>query len=291
MSSPTFLPPKLPPELEREIFELAAQSDPLSVLQLMLVAWRIHDWVKPLLYRVVLLQGQFVLKKVSSYPWESSSRYTSISLSILQQSVKHLYIQMAPSNVTEHVLSAASGVENLWVRTMLEESSEGRLVAALPNVRRLHCNYSLILDALDVETTPPAFSRLTHLEIFGEVDPDIWEELALIPNLTHLAVDDGWVDGPLLLDLLDRFKSLHVLIMLCWPDRPTLDLDDEGMHQLVKDPRFVRTACLDRMADWKSGALTGVDYWSRADDFLARRRAGDINALRYFIEHDAAFSN
>ncbi|KAJ7616134.1 hypothetical protein FB45DRAFT_237817 [Roridomyces roridus] len=284
MSSPD-LPSKLPPELEREIFELAVQSDPLSVLQLMLVAWRVHEWVKPFLYCVILLLGAAV-KDVSSYPWESFSRYLSIPPSILQQSVKHLCIRMAPQNVTEYVLSAASGVENLWVATRLEESSEGRLLAALPNVRRLHCSFSLILAAVAVGTTPPVFSRLTHLEIFEQVDPEISDGLALIPNLTHLAMDDADVDAPLLLDFLERCKSLRVLIMLSVSGRPHLDLDDEGMDQLVKDPRFLQMSCREYIADWKIGALTGVDYWSRADDFVARRRAGNIDPLRYFIEDD-----
>ncbi|KAJ7123569.1 hypothetical protein C8R44DRAFT_875759 [Mycena epipterygia] len=48
---------KLPPELERQIFEIAAHARPVAVLDLILVAWRVKAWVEPLLYRVIFVDG------------------------------------------------------------------------------------------------------------------------------------------------------------------------------------------------------------------------------------------
>ncbi|KAJ7095067.1 hypothetical protein C8R44DRAFT_813875 [Mycena epipterygia] len=47
--------PRLPPELERLVFESAALSHATDIPNLILVAWRIKNWVEPLLYRAVLV--------------------------------------------------------------------------------------------------------------------------------------------------------------------------------------------------------------------------------------------
>ncbi|KAJ7616132.1 hypothetical protein FB45DRAFT_237806 [Roridomyces roridus] len=201
MYSPN-LPPKLPPELEREIFELAAQSDPLFVLQLMLVAWRVHTWVKPILYRVILLLGTNA-ENACSFPSKDFSRYMSVPASVLRESVQHLCIRMAPENVTEDVLSTADNVENLWIATTLSDFREAALVAALPSVECLHCSSALILSAA-AGTAPPMFSCLTPLEIFEPLDTEISRGLALIPNLTHFGFDDGYVEAVLLLGRVAR---------------------------------------------------------------------------------------
>ncbi|KAJ6571127.1 hypothetical protein B0H19DRAFT_1255125 [Mycena capillaripes] len=55
---------RLPRELERMIFEIAALLHPTCILPLMLVAARVKQWVEPFLYRVVLINsppGQQVL--------------------------------------------------------------------------------------------------------------------------------------------------------------------------------------------------------------------------------------
>ncbi|KAJ6571193.1 hypothetical protein B0H19DRAFT_1372372 [Mycena capillaripes] len=55
LKSTSFDEPRLLPELEREIFEIAAVSRPMSISTLMLIAGRISDWVEPPLYRVVII--------------------------------------------------------------------------------------------------------------------------------------------------------------------------------------------------------------------------------------------
>ncbi|KAJ6534252.1 hypothetical protein B0H19DRAFT_1185616 [Mycena capillaripes] len=47
--------PRLPPELECRIFEAVALAHPTKIPQLMLVAWRVKEWVEPLLYHVIFL--------------------------------------------------------------------------------------------------------------------------------------------------------------------------------------------------------------------------------------------
>ncbi|KAJ6476755.1 hypothetical protein C8R47DRAFT_1220237 [Mycena vitilis] len=58
MDATATLPPVLPAELEREIFEVASLSWPRSIPRFMLVAWRVYAWVEPLLYRVVIVDDR-----------------------------------------------------------------------------------------------------------------------------------------------------------------------------------------------------------------------------------------
>ncbi|CAA7260805.1 unnamed protein product [Cyclocybe aegerita] len=45
--------PRLPPELEREIFEQAGYQDLGNAYQLLFVAKRVYQWVEPMVYRVL----------------------------------------------------------------------------------------------------------------------------------------------------------------------------------------------------------------------------------------------
>jgi hypothetical protein len=42
-------------------------------------------------------------------------------------------------------------------------------------------------------------------------------------------------------------------------------------QELAKDSRFVAMGCQSRTKDWRMGAHTGVDYWSRAEDFVSKQ--------------------
>ncbi|KAJ7261755.1 hypothetical protein B0H12DRAFT_1231407 [Mycena haematopus] len=54
---------KLPLELEREIFVLAALSRPVAIPKFMLVAWWVNTLVEPLLYRTIVFE-----KPIEGYP-------------------------------------------------------------------------------------------------------------------------------------------------------------------------------------------------------------------------------
>ncbi|KAJ7663250.1 hypothetical protein DFH06DRAFT_346612 [Mycena polygramma] len=46
--------PALPPELERQIFEIAAHTCPFSIPDMMRVAWRVKHWIEPILYHTLI---------------------------------------------------------------------------------------------------------------------------------------------------------------------------------------------------------------------------------------------
>ncbi|KAJ7451506.1 hypothetical protein B0H11DRAFT_2075856 [Mycena galericulata] len=296
MSSLTL--PTLPVELEKEIFEIAAYSRPLCIPKLMLVAWRVKIWVKPLLYRIVVLLGdlwgRLCLDAREGYPYEDDQIFTRIRstpTSVFRNSVRHLCLNLVSNPVVEFILTASSGLEDLWIlQDGAPNASLLPIIGPLP-LKRLHCRLEyLFTPNTQIDFTHPLFSHLTHLELFtgsNLVLPELWSGLALIPCLTHLSFNyENFLHlSPMILNTC-KFLRVLAFMMVDQSEYPTLIEDHPELKDLAKDPRFVQMACCQYIKDWQMGALTGVDYWSRAEEFIAKRKSGEIDPLQYLIEVD-----
>ncbi|KAJ7028406.1 hypothetical protein C8F04DRAFT_1265942 [Mycena alexandri] len=185
--------PFLPPELEREIFELAAELETdavfdswrqrvgSTVLVLPRVCRRVKSWIEPFMYRDIVLRQSFngadpvlrFLAAVDSHP-----------PSFFATHVKHLYFDpIMPLFFVQKVLSVCTGVIVLGCHHPY--SSLAPLIASLP-LRRL------LLAELTLPTTPEAIppwaASLTHLGISKTLPADPRAAFAALPALTHLAV-------------------------------------------------------------------------------------------------------
>ncbi|KAJ7183848.1 hypothetical protein C8R46DRAFT_1209986 [Mycena filopes] len=275
--------PVLPQELERLIFEMAAQPRIVSIPPLMRVARRVKIWVEPFLYRTLALRRypnpEF---HPPGYPVFERTRLldTIRDDSFPGSIVRHLFIQSEGNE--EPILSACPFVENLWVYPALDILPH---IEAMP-LKRLHCYLTTILDSDDqLDFTTPLFSRLTHLEIFdaerdGLPIQSYWK-LPLIRTLTHLAFSEVDFLG-FFSDLLDECAALRVLALL---DSDPEYLDLNIPEALVQDIRFV---AVDRvhtalLADWVIGAQTGIDWWSRAEELIAKRASGAVDPRQYWV--------
>jgi hypothetical protein len=121
------------------------------------------------------------------------------------------------------------------------------------------------------------FSSLTHLDVFDIVDADIWSEwsgLAPLPLLTHLAFID--LDDIVVANILATCPKLLVLV--------SMHGDGLALRSATadRDPRFVSMvlSTQDSVLDWQTGIRGGMDFWARADAFVAKRR-GEIEPSSY----------
>ncbi|KAJ7629850.1 hypothetical protein B0H17DRAFT_1091096 [Mycena rosella] len=211
--------PALPPELERQIFEICALFRPVSIPKLMLVAWRVKQWIEPILYRTVVIGAL-----------ESATRDTEFpvfTFDILQASIRRC----------------------------------ATICHAYPPPH-------------------PFFSQITHLELFNVVDDTTIQTLPLIPHLTHLSFNHPSFI-PHCLQILKTCPSLTVLVSIT----PRSLRGWYAAHEaaLSRDVRFVGMYCYHFTQDWLLGIKTGLDYWSRAEAFIAQRRSGEIDPLRFEI--------
>ncbi|KAJ6474908.1 hypothetical protein C8R45DRAFT_1160139 [Mycena sanguinolenta] len=289
--------PRLPPELECKIFELAALTRPKRIPTLMLVTKRVKYWVEPLLYRVVFVEGRVRLLVV-----RGALRHLDlpafVSSAIQQRShtcflhVRHLFIHRTVDNaLVKNWLSACTGITNLFAQ--FHGTPEVLLsLSGFANLRYLTINERAFLTvhngAYSVATVPsPFFPALTHLELLGSntgtLEP-VCRSISLIPQLTHLALN-SLVASRVSHAVLCANTQLRCIVFL-FPDG---SLDGSP---LVDDDRFV---CIDETAvpyvDWLRGAVFGEHYWSLADTFLAARRAGKIDRSRYRISNGEALAD
>ncbi|KAJ6550992.1 hypothetical protein DFH09DRAFT_603625 [Mycena vulgaris] len=263
--------PLFPPELERQIFEICALSRPVVIPRLMLVAWRVKEWVEPLLYRTIALN---LSKPIVGFPIFTSQNLLAgmqrKPASFFHHAVHHLLLLGHPRT---DILSVCTGVKNLSIDYLAMDDECIPLLATFP-LTHLYIEFAPLLYALT--PTSPLFSQMTHLELFDAEDwPIISTSLPLLPRLTHLSfANEGFLRS--CLDLLETSNSLSVLVYLNY----------DKVESLSTDLRFVAMSLIYYGKDWQMGAHSGGDYWSRAEHFIAKRRSGDIPASEYWVSED-----
>ncbi|KAJ7200060.1 hypothetical protein C8J57DRAFT_1544694 [Mycena rebaudengoi] len=147
----------LPPELERVVFETAALLYHTQIPTLMLVARRIHRWLQPLLYRVL----------VSSKRIPSWNRLPSIGdpllteqAALLQKHARHFFLH-SPFMVAE-IFAVCTAVRDLACYCQIDPS----FIPYLDRIRPQR----LYVATEDLLAGPPdlshsLFSSITHLEL------------------------------------------------------------------------------------------------------------------------------
>ncbi|KAJ7461204.1 hypothetical protein FB451DRAFT_1096140 [Mycena latifolia] len=274
--------PAFPLELERQIFEICALSLPISMANLMLVAWRVKAWMEPLLYRTITIS-----QDDSKGRWPVFTSQTLLSsmktrpASFFKDAVHNLCLHDGFRDALAEILSVCTGVENLWV-TGVKADMLPSFAALL--LKQLHGPIDPYFTAFPLDH--PFFSQITHLELFDFPDDNsIVSRLPLIPNLTHLAFyDPDFIRA--CSHLLETCTSLCVLIYFGpWPQWPSYAAYAAA---LSKEVRFVAMRHTVNIQDWYMGINTGLDYWSRAETFIAKRRSGEIEASQFEILDDEA---
>ncbi|KAJ6476756.1 hypothetical protein C8R47DRAFT_1220238 [Mycena vitilis] len=108
---------------------------------------------------------------------------------------------------------------------------------------------------------------------------EVWGAMTRLPHLTHLAFNDT-AYLPMCLVLLPTWDSLQEPGPLGGMRRGGTGAGCAfGTMSSDSDKS---------LEDWIMGAYAGVDYWSRAEEFIAKRRSGEINPLRYFVDGEKA---
>ncbi|KAJ6574347.1 hypothetical protein B0H19DRAFT_1371449 [Mycena capillaripes] len=279
----------LPTDLVREIFEMSARSCPYSIPAFMLVAWRVKAWVEPLLYRTIVWSR--AVRPINALPIARGPAFFNATEtkpgSFLSDNVRHLMLEGGGKGGIA-LLAACRGVEDLWLGSRHFPGALFPLIEDLP-LTRLSCNLqSLFGPPWKIDFTHGLFAKITHLEFSDyqhPVDANAWGNLALVPHLTHLSFYE-----PIFINifhhLLRTCHSLRVLVMLERDWAMGVLNKHPQRAAMVKDPRFVMMYCYHRTRDWQMGVLIGIDYWSRAEDLVAQRISGEVDALQCRIEED-----
>jgi hypothetical protein len=130
------------------------------------------------------------------------------------------------------------------------------------------------------------FAFVTHLDIHDRLPEDHGEmrrfiaKLTLLPALTHLALSRP-KDSVAIAELLSTKTNLQVLVGIQFSRlHPLTDLP------LVDDARFVSIRVVgfeDLGNDWLAGVNGRLDFWARAELFVAKKRRGEIEPGLSFL--------
>ncbi|KAF7327408.1 hypothetical protein MKEN_00318600 [Mycena kentingensis (nom. inval.)] len=289
---------ELPFELEHRIFHLAGSLYPVCIPRLVLVAWRVKEWVEPLLYRTFALNADDealpVLPKIS--PEILQRILSSKSPEFLRENVHNLFIRRCRDvDFISTLLCTFSNLRNLFFLTSEDMFPTGLDFSG--QLQHLYSDFWELLSARGYAFGDVLFTSLTHLELFdGFPDPDqrsqtetdeLVSGLASLPSLTHLSLDWTVADHiPTLQAFVaaslknDRIRAV-VLVRPQPSPRVAACVHDAGLDM---DVRFVLVVCPDYTTDWQRGVLYGEDYWTRADELIARRRSGEVDRKVFIVK-------
>ncbi|KAF8169172.1 hypothetical protein K438DRAFT_240413 [Mycena galopus ATCC 62051] len=268
----------LPPELEREIFVIAALSDSNTMLSLLRVARRVLEWIEPLLYRVLVIDG-------SPRHWAYHGAFL-LKPNVIATGVRHIsFIDGLWPERDFHALLRLSGPR---LRS-LAGSHRPELLPALSHLSQLRrwggSLASLFGGHPAIDLSISAFRTLTHMDVWDRISADdavICPGLAALPSLTHLCLHTVYEHlTVVVLRMLAQCLQLQVLVSM---PQPT------AVHFLAKNPpttdvRFVVSYVRSNRKDWQVGARGGTDFWAAADDFVARKRRGEIEVSCFLLDH------
>ncbi|KAJ7659082.1 hypothetical protein DFH06DRAFT_1472541, partial [Mycena polygramma] len=256
---PSAMQPKLPLDLERHIFELAAFSRPVSMPTMIRVSYRVKNWIEPLLYRTLV----FGARKIDGLPicdYNTFNRIVDTKPQLLV-SVRNVMALLIGQDTVKDIIRRCHGLENLVALPCDLWSGQ------LPppgfdelSLRRLHCDLDAFCNLRSVATLAvQPLLHLTHLALFSEIDSGCvspaarlarWNLLAAVPNLTHLAVN-GQDQLPMCSHLLTGCGFLAALIALS----PVHPPGSPELEVICNELRFVMMSLDMWTNDWLNGVL------------------------------------
>ncbi|KAF8161930.1 hypothetical protein K438DRAFT_1776210 [Mycena galopus ATCC 62051] len=190
--------PFLPIDLERHIFEICARSRPALIPKLMLVAWRVKEWVEPLLYHTITFL-EYAARAIDGYPiftWRVLlCAIATKPTSFFARSVRNVCL-LAHDGLEadlETLLSVCTGVKNLAIVPAIWRKlrERDRLVVPLTHL------YTHLLDPLLCTLSASSFTCITRLGVeqwqFSRSPSyaEMCAHLDHMPQLTHLSSEEA----------------------------------------------------------------------------------------------------
>ncbi|KAJ7488928.1 hypothetical protein FB451DRAFT_1223300 [Mycena latifolia] len=280
--------PFFPPELEREIFETAAELYPETIYWqscLLLVAKRVYEWIERIKYRTVT--SALTTQACRLRLLQNALRFHNKPADFFRNRVRHLFIEYSvPHDELPLILSACTGIRSLALLNRPGPSILPSLAVIQP--RRLAINlFDLFKGLGSTDISHSAFTFVTHLELFDSIPlfsvfQCPWASFVQLPALTHLALN--CLNQLSAMEILSSCPRIEVLVSLYRFAPPA----NRQLLPSTDDARFVSLSMAYGRyvnTDWIAGTKGGADFWVRAERFIAKKRRGEIQpSSRCWIE-------
>ncbi|KAI5898537.1 uncharacterized protein SCHCODRAFT_02489027 [Schizophyllum commune H4-8] len=289
--------PRLPPELERIIFEVAVQLHRPLAATLARVASRVKDWVEAELYRVAVLRdGSLQVPFIHQFPMKAG--FALQTRPHRYSDARAILIWDPPSN-QDAFMQHATQLEEvaLWHPEPRDDDAEDVLtsfVYRLANVRKLSVMTRVALEPLlHTANNLPVFDTLTHLSVLvNSCGKSILLGLSSCRNLTHLAFsfDPALFSENDFVDIFEAHRCLQVLVLAdggFTPSDPTSPAVDPDVAALLYPglpshilQRIVRIALADffNFDAWTDDVEGSQGIFGRADAIMRQRQDREVAA-------------
>ncbi|KAJ7059708.1 hypothetical protein C8F01DRAFT_217901 [Mycena amicta] len=290
LAFPTMDDPRLPPELEREIFELAAENHPEMVVHLINVAHRVLEWTEPFLYRTVRVRN--------SPAFEAFQRVLlTRPRTILAAGVRHVHFEAREECTYEicfEIISKCPGIRRIGTTNRFTGPQALEALGTLTNVNHLAVNLCGLFTTEwyptpdQMDSTHPAFARVTHLSLHDNMQRDVIRKrncaiLPGLPRLTHLRLKLSGLPPADIQHLLTSCALLEIFI-LTTASRSSVT-EKPGYALVSADPRLVWGQVADHYDlfwdDWRRGADGLVDMWALAEEAVRKRKQNPSNDIEW----------
>ncbi|KAJ6503218.1 hypothetical protein C8R47DRAFT_1067310 [Mycena vitilis] len=281
--------PALPEDLEHLIFKTTALHLPQTMPVLLRVARRVCDWIKPMLYEVVVVCKHQDGSDERGIKLTESLRHAGPEFQWAKL-VRHIWLQASsyrgPNSPIIDGYTLVALTTNLTNLTVIEEFCSPGLLHALRNTRlqRFSADLGRLFGDQPVDLGHPVFASVTHLHVQDPVvlDRPAWGRFSSARNLTHLAIygavysaDAGIRDDMIREIFRTRAggKKLKVLALV-WNSAPVQKGGDILPSPKINDHRLVPVEELHTQLEaWLRGAEDGTDFWSAAEKVADGRLA------------------
>ncbi|KAF7373259.1 Zn(2)-C6 fungal-type domain-containing protein [Mycena sanguinolenta] len=135
-----------------------------------------------------------------------------------------------------------------------------------------------------IDLSLPCFRTVTHMDIFDDITDDsegvLCAALTALPCLTHLCLNGDTLD--LVPRLLVQCAQIQVVVSMHIGINRARDI---AANPPTADTRFVVSRTGSYWGDWELGAQGKTDFWAAAEEFIAGKRRGEIEASCNLLEH------
>ncbi|KAJ7458298.1 hypothetical protein B0H11DRAFT_2061645 [Mycena galericulata] len=278
--------PSLPPEIEQEIFGWTAIHYPSSIPTLMRVARRVQLWVEPYLFRVIMPPPgppYSIIENAVLRPTPQSK-----PASFYRDAVRYVHF-VYQSETSPAVLKVLTRTRNVVVTGDWpgpDPAAELIQILLEMDLRRLSLSLEDLFSGREhIDLKHPLFNSITHLHLFdhaASIAAQLSPHISSLPALTHLCLNNS-VPDQILHALLSDCPHLHLLVTLWY----FLIARTAPRDPPVSDPRFVVGSYKDFEDEWTAGAHGAPDFWTLAEEFVARKRSGAIPESCYWMGDEA----
>jgi hypothetical protein len=225
-----------------------------------------------LLYRVVVWDHVHHTEKQARKAYAALQALHSKPAHFVHTAVRHVIIHSGDRtnhpthDMDELLLRCTGGIDFVAAGAYVTP----RLLPILEQiqVQRLSIHLKNLFPERIMDLHHPLFSSVTHLHSFDlSIQEPFHLQLSQLPALTHLRVHT-YFPYTVLSAILAECRSLRVVVTVS-------DLR-AASNSPVTDSRFVALIMRGGWTMLEFGARSGIDFWTRAEEFLASKVRGEI---------------